>query len=360
MIGVAFISVLAGCRSSPPEIRVFVALGDSLTAGYQGGSFDGTQQSLSFPNIVARQLGISEFRQPLLSDPTRPGPFHNLGIPGASLETALDPYGPTGRGPNPYFDLVLRGRGNALDQALSLEPDLIAIWFGNNEILWGVISGGARAEETVFSPESFAGLLDKALKAIRRSGAKIALANVIDLCEIPFVTALPTYALDQKTGEPLRGSDGQVVPLLGPEGCLSSGWSVTLSALSLLEQGFGVAQELGGNGIPLSDEVTLSPAEKRSMRDLVVRYNRIIADAASQTGTVLVDIHGLFEGLRDRGLPVEGRAYTHAVPWAGLFSADGIHPTPLGYALIANAFIADINREFGLRVPEYTLHEVLQ
>ena len=40
----------------------------------------------------------------------------------------------------------------------------------------------------------------------------------------------------------------------------------------------------------------------------------------------------------------------------GLFGYDGVHPTPLGYAYIANKFIDSINTAFGAQIPEVNLY----
>lgn len=51
----------------------FVAIGDSLTAGYNDGTLYLTSQQNSFPNILAQQfaaVGGGEFSQPLVGDPT--------------------------------------------------------------------------------------------------------------------------------------------------------------------------------------------------------------------------------------------------------------------------------------------------
>ena len=43
--------------------------------------------------------------------------------------------------------------------------------------------------------------------------------------------------------------------------------------------------------------------------------------------------------------------YTDRFITGGLFSLDGIHPTDLGHAIIANVMIEAVNRKFGSNVP---------
>lgn len=376
--------LLFACHRPPPKLGSLAALGDSLTAGYQSGSLMERFQAFSVPNIIAGQAGIKDFRQPLipspglpapleitsrhplvlsrppepgaLLEPRSPGPYDNLSIPGATLESILDPFGPTGRGPNPFFDIVLGGRGNALDQAKARKPDLLIVWLGNNEILQAVIAGWEKPEDTVTPPDRFAQLLDMALKTIADSGIRLAIANIIDISEIPYVTHLPVYFSDPQNGGRHEDTQGNPIPYLGNSGPLDHGWHITFSSLGALAQGRGVAKVHGGSGVPLDDGDIISPAEKRSIQATVAEYNLIIARAAKKHGAALVDVHDLYQRAARKGVVIHGRRYSFLYPDGGLVSSDGIHPTSLGYAIIANAFIKKINDFFGFRIASFPLH----
>lgn len=47
----------------------YVALGNSLTAGYQSGALTAVHQQYSYPNFIAQQAGSATFEQPLLGYP---------------------------------------------------------------------------------------------------------------------------------------------------------------------------------------------------------------------------------------------------------------------------------------------------
>ncbi|MGB9774817.1 MAG: hypothetical protein ACPL4I_12535, partial [Bacteroidota bacterium] len=47
----------------------FVAIGNSLTAGYQSNALFQSAQVYSFPALIAKQAGVTDFQQPLISDP---------------------------------------------------------------------------------------------------------------------------------------------------------------------------------------------------------------------------------------------------------------------------------------------------
>jgi len=390
---VAFLTflLLALCICRPDHkirIKKYVAVGDSLTAGYQNGSLMEEFQNFSFPNLLARQLSIEDFQQPLISSPgippvlelalsepltfstkegfgqhrnfNLPRPYDNLGVPGSTLYSALNPDDSEAVGLNPFYDIVLRGLGDVVEQAISLDPELVTFWFGSNEILRGVTSGEVITGETVFPVEVFAQLLEDSLKKLSDSGAKIAIANIFDLTEIPLAESFPVYIMNREKEEYIKDDAGNCVPYLGPEGLLNEEWKITLGASGFIGQGYGIPVNFGGNGKPLSDEVTLSPAEITRLKKLVADYNTVIKDAAKKYGAVLVDISGIYEEIRANGYTIEGIKYTLDFPSGGLISYDRIHPTSLGYAILANVFIKKINEAFGYKIELFSYGELIR
>src|SRR6188768_4111030 len=68
--GFALASVSAA--SAQTNFSVYVALGDSLTAGVESASLVSTHQVNSFPALIARAAGVTGFEQPLVSEPGIP------------------------------------------------------------------------------------------------------------------------------------------------------------------------------------------------------------------------------------------------------------------------------------------------
>ncbi|HEY2943311.1 MAG TPA: hypothetical protein VGN09_12830, partial [Vicinamibacteria bacterium] len=54
------------------NFSIYVALGDSLTAGISNGALVETHQRRSYPALIAAQAGVSAFEQPLISEPGIP------------------------------------------------------------------------------------------------------------------------------------------------------------------------------------------------------------------------------------------------------------------------------------------------
>ncbi|MBA7637151.1 hypothetical protein ES703_44786 [subsurface metagenome] len=380
---------LSSCATNfKTEITKYVAIGDSLTAGFQNGGLVEDYQKYSYPNIIAKQLGIKDFQQPLIFQPgippvlklvglnpldfrrkngfgykKNPNPprFHdNLGIPGATLYSALHPDDSESVGLNPFFNIVLGESGSIINQVLLLKPKLITFWLGHSEILSGVMKGKVIYGKTIFPPEKFAYYLDQTLEKLSVSGAKIVMANLFDVTQIPFVTALPIFIQDPFSGEIVLDEKGNPVPFIGPEGPMTEGWHITQAALGFVNLGYGIPVSYGGIEHPLSDEQTLSPIEISDLRELVSQYNRIIEDAAAKHGAVLVDIYCLFNRITKNGYIVGDIKYTIDFPNGGLISYDGIHPSTLGYAITANEFIKKINESFNYDIPLFPYEELIK
>jgi lysophospholipase L1-like esterase len=377
---VALVATAAAPAFAQSNLNVYVALGDSLTAGFVNNSLLETHQRNSFPALIARQAGSADFQQPLVGEPgipaetvlvqltpqvvlapkaSAPGaptnaglgrPFNNLGVPGATAVDLLTRTGDQGG----FHDLVLRGRGTAIDQARSLSPTFITLWAGNGDVVTAVVRGRAVDGLTLTPAATFRVVYGQIVEALRGiSGASIVAANLPDPTQIPFARTVQPVVVNPATNQPVLVS-GQTVPLIGPDGPLASGSLVTLAATSLLAQGIGIPTALGGRGTPLPDEVILDPGEIATIRDRVAAYNQAIRDVCQAASIPVLDAHARFDEAATTGWRIAGITFTNAFLTGGLFSNDGVHPTEAGYALIANEFIRVINANGG-SVPEVDL-----
>ncbi len=93
--------------------------------------------------------------------------------------------------------------------------------------------------------------------------------------------------------------------------------------------------------------MVLSASEVQRIQQRTGEYNAIIRSAASATGAAVVPMDVIFDELAAEGFAVGGGlTYTTSFLTGGIFSYDGVHPTPFGYALVANEFIAAINEQY--------------
>jgi lysophospholipase L1-like esterase len=363
------------------NFSTYVALGDSLTAGYMSGSLVKTRQLNSFPGLIARSAGVQGFQQPYITEPgippelvlqalipsvvivpksatpgnpenlALPRPYNNLGVPGASSNDLLRT---TGGG---FHDIVLRGQGTALQQGLSLRPTAITLWIGNNDILGAVLRGTAVDGVTMTPIDVFRANYQAIVATVRASGASVAAANLPDVTTVPYATAVSRFVTDPATGKPVQ-VNGQPVALLGPSGPLTEGSLVLLSASSLIAQGIGVPTSVGGRGVPLPPDVILDQSEIAVIRDRVRAFNQIIADACSAASIPVVDVFALSQEFATTGRNVGGIRLSSAFLSGGIFSYDGIHLTEIGYALVANEWIKVMNN-LGGSLPEIDLLPLL-
>ena len=370
------VGLLASPAGAQTSFSRYVALGDSFLAGVVSNALVDTHQERSIPALLARQAGAPAFVMPLVSQPGIPaelalvslgataviapkasvpgtprngaaaGSYHNLAIPNTSAMDLVTRTADSGG----MHDLVLRGRGAALAQAVALRPTVATVWVGNDEILAAVLRGRAVEGQTLTPAVTFRLHFQEILRALRTAGAVVIAANVMDMTAAPFATTIPPYVTDPSTGEPVRVS-GALVPLLGPNGPLPEGTLITLVASSLLAQGIGVPTQAGGRGTPLPDEVILDAAEQAQIRARIDDFNRAIAEVSQAAGVPVVDVHAFYQSFVRSGRAIGGIGVTNHFLTGGFWSYDGVHPTELGYALLANEWITAINGTGGTVPP---------
>ena len=242
--------------SGEADFSNYVALGNSLTAGFADNALYITGQENSYPNILAQQFArvqeTQDFDQPLMADnaggllfggepnpafgnrlvletivtesgdtiqtpkvytgmaPTTEvlqqplsGPFNNLGVPGARSFHLLAPgYGnPTGllENPataNPYFvRFASSPETSVLQDAMAQQPTFFSLWIGNNDVLGYATTGGLN-EASITDPQTFAGAYGQLVSGLIESGAEEGvLINIPDVTDVPFFTTIPNNAL---------------------------------------------------------------------------------------------------------------------------------------------------------------------
>lgn len=357
------------------NVRHIVAIGDSLLAGFTSGGLIAPAQRHSIPSLFYQQVfGTSEgFEQPLVSEPgipplfelrslapvvidRKPGfgtplnlelerPYNNLAVP--SFRAADVVHTVTG---NEVIDLVLRGLGTPLEQAVAQEPTFALVWIGNNDVLGAATSGIVIDGVTLTTREDFEANFRAIVGTLAAAGAQQAIATIPDVTALPFVTTIPPFVAHPVTGE--------AIPLIGPEGPLTAADRVLLTAALLLAEGVGLPQPIG-TGEPLPDTAVLLAAEAAAVTARVDELNEVIRVVAEEVGAALVDVHALYRDIALRGLHIGGIELTAQFLFGGIFSLDGIHPSALGYAVVANELIAAVNDRFDAPIPPVDLFPFL-
>jgi hypothetical protein len=111
----------------------------------------------------------------------------------------------------------------------------------------------------------------------------------------------------------------------------------------------GIPSELAKYGItyPLLDKHILVPSEIAEIKTATEGYNATIKALATSKGLAFVDANSVLNTVYKTGIRFGNFQITSTYVTGGAFSLDGVHPSPRGYALIANEFMKAINKTYG-------------
>ena len=416
--------VWAATPAGAQSFRKYVSLGDSLAEGEEGGCVVERHQLHSFPAIISHQMGIADFEQPLRAEEPPPAdgvsftgipclgivfsggkvtigvvsqeggdlnadlprPYDNLGINGFfNTKDMVDlkvTHPETHNGKQVAAARVLRNvpgspfEGmSAIDEANALNPDVVTLWIGINDVLLAATSGVVIPGVTLTPQPVFDDAYERVMTGISADGRTVVVGNIPDVASVPFFTFIPPYIINPATGQPIPDGQGGFLTYLGQRhdgsvGPIPPDTLVTLQAAALLAQGIGIPTALGGTGLPLPDgnfepPATLNPGvllykdEVDLLADYTAHFNATIASVATAHGAALLDTHALFQQAKATGFDFGGVHLSTDFPTGGLFSADGLHPSNIGYAVLADYWIQAINAASGQSVPRPDVYSVL-
>jgi lysophospholipase L1-like esterase len=394
---------LNGCSSensiaAPPDIvdtgeadfSSFVVIGNSISAGFQSNSLYKSAQEFSYGSLIAGQVK-TEFIQPLISDPGTSGrielrsmnpfkpvinlnkgnplfdadspAFNNLGIPGAYTYDIVNAYNKstsypavTGGSGNDLYDLILRGKGTQFRQAKSLDPAFLILWIGNNDILGYALNGGVTQYTPVSEFERFYRQLADSISSLN---AAVITGNVPDVTIIPYFTMV---------GEQFRaGGTDSVWGITGEGDTTLMGLDKNyITLIAYIEEINDLTGNFTGRGmsrdLPVRSKYILDETEAARASEIVEQYNSIISAIAAEKGFILADFNNLFRKIKNSesagGYSENGVVFTTEYYYGNLFSLDGVHPSNMGQALIANELIRLINSKFKAAIPLINIHEI--
>lgn len=102
-----------------------------------------------------------------------------------------------------------------------------------------------------------------------------------------------------------------------------------------------------GVSYPMQDNTTLTAFETAQVKTATDAYNATIQSIATTNGLAFVDANAILNQVANGGIAANGFNVTSSYVTGGGFSLDGVHPSPRGYALIANKFLEAINATYG-------------
>lgn len=389
----------------------YVAVGNSLTQGYQDGGMHNElgQQENSYPAIIAGQMKLVDptlnFVQPTITgqgdgymhlvyrngeievvkafdedittndpeaidndlaweswgDTTRK--YNNMGVSGIKLVNCLS----GGKNTTINFNLLqnnLNPNGRFLNFGDEITPisyldhikksnaTFFTNWLGNNDVLAWSTAGGD--DEPVINSIgiSVPGLFLSQLTDFEefRNKYDSVLAAFSDMGAKGVCATLPDVtSIPYFNTVTLEAVDDDVWIREGADTNVVR--LATEDDLLLLTATDELADGIGRiQSKPLPHAVVLDKDEIAIVQTRTNEINNAIRSLAAQYGFALADMNQFMKTLTNTGLSFDGVDFTPKYIEGGLFSLDGVHPNSRGYAVIANEFIRVINEFYGANI----------
>ncbi|GAA4378689.1 SGNH/GDSL hydrolase family protein [Hymenobacter koreensis] len=387
------------------DFTKYVAVGNSLTAGFMDGGLYREGQTSSYPAILAEQfrgVGGGNFVQPLFTadqsngsgylslvslqaagpvtanvttrlalrpgaTPTRPlytkytDPVNNLGVPGIRMSD-IDIVGYGSTQGNPYFERITPDANAAQTyraRVAASAPTFFTYWLGNNDVLGYATSGGL---VPVTPPATFEALNSRIIDDLTLNGAKGLVATIPNVANVPFFTTVRVADIKArfKAANPAlslyvqaTGPNNTTVVREATDADLLVLTSSSVIGTSTPPNPFPVGAGLSPTQAnPLSTQFVLDPQEQNTVNTTTTAYNNALRSKADSKGLAIFDSNAFFAGVAQNGFTTNGVRNTASFISGNLFSLDGVHPTPRGYAVIANEMIRAINEKYGSTIQQ--------
>jgi hypothetical protein len=164
---------------------------------------------------------------------------------------------------------------------------------------------------------------------------------------LPNLSVQITGALTPKLGAPTAAAFGAIFGQARQ--ATAADYVLLTSRGSIAATVLGVPASINKNGIsfPFEDKLVLSSKEVEELKVATDGYNAIIKSVATSKGLAIVDANALLTQVASGTFTFGNFSLTSSYATGGAFSLDGVHPSPRGYALVANAFFKAINDKYG-------------
>jgi lysophospholipase L1-like esterase len=363
--------------------RSYVAMGNSITAGYQSGGISDATQRQSYAFLLAGQMG-TQYHYAALANPGCPAPIinfntqarpagapacalrvissitdilNNVAVPGASS------YDPTAVNGTPFSNALttfILGGKTQVERALDAKPTFVTIGIvGNDYLSFAVQDGRTSALAGITPVATFSANYDKTIAQL--------LAGAPNVKGVIMANALPTnvpivFAAAAMSNPAFKaGFDAQAgtTTTLDPS-CVAGGAGATSLINTFLAHQIRagahppiVACVPGGASgalpAPIGDILILDPAEQVTINTIVNGYNSYLQTKANAIGFGFYDLNPLLTTLKAAGTVIRATPNyaSPTAPFGTGMSLDGVHPALGVHRLLANDLIAVINTKYG-------------
>lgn len=365
--------------------KSYVAIGNSITAGYQSSGINDSTQRQSFARLLAGQMGTQYHYAALFGRGCTPpivngltgalyanapagtcdlrtpssvtDVLNNVAVPGARV---LDPTSSTSPASNALTTFILGGKTQA-QRALDANPTFVTIWIGNNDVLQAGVTGlltpyGSVSPGIVSSQTVFAANYDLMIKQLLDSAPGLN-GVLIGVVKVDGVAALSRGSVVLAQNATINAATGKTVVINA--NCTGSTALINVPAIvQYIKLGYHTASiscattaVAAGPGFPgafLGDIFVLDPTEQATLTSAITAYNNYISGKATAIGFAYYDVNALLAAQRTAGnVPAFPNFGSSTATYGTLFSLDGIHPSGATHKLLANELIGVINAKYG-------------
>ncbi|GJG87911.1 hypothetical protein tb265_30920 [Gemmatimonadetes bacterium T265] len=348
--------------ATAPFMARYVAVGNSITAGYQSGGINDSTQRRSYARMLAIAAGVGNtFSYPSFTTPGCPPPIanfltgvrtsgdtsstfcalratssvtaslNNVAVPGANswdavgrgvVPTTTSPASLTVGGYSALTTLILGGQ-TQLQRAVQLDPTFATVWIGNNDVLLGALQyagDSSKATNLANFTNNYATLVNGLVTGSPHLKGGV-LIGVVDVTNVPLLVPFAIFNPNTPVFSPAAYQAvlgvlgvGTTRPLtfrlLFDGNCTNSAASIAFPALVQLGKLIPAAApsftiDCSG-ATPISATATqtsflVTDAERIYYATRVAAYNAYIKAKADSIGWAYIDPNTLLATLRSEG-----------------------------------------------------------
>ena len=369
----------------------YVAMGNSITAGYQSAGINDSTQRQSYAYLIAHAAGTQYYYQSLAGRGCAP-PFtnnvsgarvgggtantcdlvtpnenpwlSNVAVPGARMEEATNNFDSTGAvatsASNPLTTIFLGGATQA-DRMEEARPTLVTVWLGNNDVLGSLTNSANPGDTLLITPVAkFQAATNALFNRLDTTKAKVLIIGAADVTAIPYTSQGQVIFCAKNPGV---GACPGTVGTSALPATFTVLANCATSADSILVPWSKFVPLIGAAALGASDTldcsistVVVTPTEHVKLHNALVAYDTYLSAQAAAHGFDYWDPNPTLLHLVAIGqVPVfpdlSALGTGGSVKFGNYFSLDGVHPSALGQKLIADSVAAHLNSAFGTTIP---------
>lgn len=394
------------------DFSKYIAIGNSLTAGFSDGGLYLAGQKVAYPNLIAEQMkavGGGNFTSPFFTEAQANGSgyirlsgfnadgtpitanvtdklayrnqagtlltkytdeVNNLGVPDMSIQFS-DVAAMSSTTGNKYFERLVAdadaGTKNYLQFTQGRNHTFFSFWLGNIDVLaWATSGGNADSSplKNITDTIVFKTKYTAFINSLTSNGQKGIVATIPDVTAIPFFNTVTVAALLKGAQLINPAAEAIYIETIG-----GTRIATDKDLIVLTFQSTGLfGKPTPANGVipanpypyglhpnnPIASRYVLDETEVAKAKEYTSKYNSSIKQIANNKKLAFVDTYTILNNIKTPQV-FDGITVSSAFITGNAFSLDGVHLTPIGNAIVANAFIKAINKQYNSTIPTVAL-----